>query len=704
MSIDAKRIVSIFIMIMIMSMMTLTGCGNNTNKATVDQSDTATEYVSDFEFFYRNLQPRNYVVPAKAFAGGKGTEDDPYQISNAAELAYLSQQSNLEDTKAAAEYCSAYYVLTDDIVINKRADGENWLEKSPEFAWYPIADGTYGHKFTGVFDGEDHTVSGIFINEELSEGDSTSLAYGLFGENQGTIKNLKLDKSVIWVSGAADRVGALAGSNVKISDVVGKIENCIVNAEVYGYDADMGGVAGYNSGTVSDCDFSGIVKILKEKQANSSIGGIVGINSGTIDSCTNNSKNISISGGSIDAGGIAGAVHDGIISGCVNNGSVNGSKRVGGIVGVVFLSNVGGDYKSHGIEVKSCVNNGSLSNTNEGIGGIVGEADLDNSEYSIQVVDCENRCDLSGGTDGVARYVGGIIGHMGVVGKVVDTSRITVSRCKNTAKLSGDNVGGVIASAFLAASCLEVSDCQNDGVITAEKYGSGIVAFWQIHTSNNVLKTTISRCSNTGSVTTDYLGGGIIGMMTSPEATKAGDKFTLTIDGCTNDAELVSKSFNAFVGGIAGSLDAPYSDISVKNCTAKGKIAFPDHDVDANMADLKKEERMELSRMGGGIVGRIGSGMYLTTMIEERSASAVNNPDAKLVFSDCVSEIAFDAPDEGEYTFTEDNEVVFKNLFGGIIGDFAGEDGTDFLVKDCTYSNAERGLGNKELPDIGTKK
>ena len=704
MNIYAKRMSSLLVACMFLILIVLTGCGSNNNTATVDQATDETEYVSDFEFFYRNIQPRNYVAPAESFAGGTGTENDPYQISNVAELAYLSQQCNLGDTKVSKEYCSAHYILTDDIIINERINEENWLEKSPEYAWYPIADGTYGHEFTGVFDGGGHTVSGAFVNEERTEKDDTSIAYGLFGKNNGTIKNLKLDKSVVWVSGTADKVGALIGNNIKVNDIEGKVENCTVNAEVYGYNANMGGVAGYNNGTVSDCSFDGIVKILKEEQTNSAIGGIVGYNSGTIRSCTNNSDDISTLGGSIDAGGIAGTAHDGSISECVNNSSVKGSKRVGGIVGNIYVSSVGGEYKSQGVEVKNCINKGAVLNSQEGIGGIVGDVALDNSEYLIRIVDCENDFDLSNDTDGVGRDVGGIVGHMSVSGKSFDTSSITISGCKNTANLSGNNVGGIIASTFLSKSGFEVSDCQNSGAVTAENYGSGIIAFFQIHTSDNAINTTITKCGNTGSITTDSLGGGIIGIMTMPETTKAGDKFSFTIDDCTNNADLICNNNNAFIGGIAGSIDAPDSEVSVINCAAEGKITFTDVGVDSEMKNIKKEERMELSRMGGGIAGRLGSGMYLTTQKENRDASAVNNPDAKIVFSDCNSKMVFDAPDESKYTYTEDNEPIFKNIFGGIIGDFAGEEGTDFLVKNCIYSNVDRGLGNEELPDIGMRK
>ena len=56
------------------------------------------------------------IAPATAFAGGNGTEGNPYRISNAAELALL--QAKLADGAQAANYYNKSYVLTADIVLN----------------------------------------------------------------------------------------------------------------------------------------------------------------------------------------------------------------------------------------------------------------------------------------------------------------------------------------------------------------------------------------------------------------------------------------------------------------------------------------------------------------------------------------------------------------------------------------------------------
>ena len=70
---------------------------------------------------------------ATQFSGGTGTEKDPYQISNGGELAYLAQLVNENNS----EYSSAYYILTEDIVLNS-GECEDWENSAPAHEWTPI--------------------------------------------------------------------------------------------------------------------------------------------------------------------------------------------------------------------------------------------------------------------------------------------------------------------------------------------------------------------------------------------------------------------------------------------------------------------------------------------------------------------------------------------------------------------------------------
>ena len=76
---------------------------------------------------------------AAGFAGGSGTEDDPYLISNGSELAYLAQQVN-----SGNRYENVHFKLTNDIYLNDTTDWELW--------------GTTGSSSTGKADTRDEVI------------------------------------------------------------------------------------------------------------------------------------------------------------------------------------------------------------------------------------------------------------------------------------------------------------------------------------------------------------------------------------------------------------------------------------------------------------------------------------------------------------------------------------------------------------------
>ena len=95
---------------------------------------------------------------ATEFAGGTGTESDPYLIETGAQLAYLAQQTN-------QGYSGYYYKLIADIELNSdvlTADFE--LNGTPANTWTPIGISNY---FSGYFDGGNHIVSGVYVPESF---------------------------------------------------------------------------------------------------------------------------------------------------------------------------------------------------------------------------------------------------------------------------------------------------------------------------------------------------------------------------------------------------------------------------------------------------------------------------------------------------------------------------------------------------------
>ena len=111
------------------------------------------------------------------------------------------------------------------------------LQGSSSSKWTPI--GTESTPFSGIYDGEKHTILNLYI-------DTTSEMQGLFGYNKGTIKNIGIESGEI--KNAGQRTGAILGYNKE-----GTIEGCYNKINVNAV-ADCGGICGRNDGgTIRRC-------------------------------------------------------------------------------------------------------------------------------------------------------------------------------------------------------------------------------------------------------------------------------------------------------------------------------------------------------------------------------------------------------------------------------------------------------------------
>lgn len=303
-----------------------------------DEVQEEESIVQPYEHQHRDVGESVYREAARAFAGGDGTENSPYEISSAEELQYLAELLSDPENRST-EYRTQNYILTADISLNDASDYENWGTERPEYDWRSIgAEAT----FTGVFDGNGHTISGLYQNKDLQEdnADASSDHSGLFADVYcATIKNLNLTDVYIEVSGDASKAGGIAGNAAKT-----QILNCTVNGTVIGYDGYYGGITGSASGTISGCEFDGTVKAVKDLKNGQSglayLGGITGDFSSAVSAVESdrdekaedfagivncvNKGNIEAEKGSASAhalGGIAGS-NSARITGCVNEGTV----------------------------------------------------------------------------------------------------------------------------------------------------------------------------------------------------------------------------------------------------------------------------------------------------------------------------------------------------------------------------------------------
>ena len=320
-----------------------------------------------------------------------------FEISTAEQLAGLAKLVNNGNN-----FSGKTILLTADIVLNDTSDWEDWENSAPKNSWSSIGSNSGNSKnpFSGTFDGQGHTVSGIYI-------DSEDYSLGLFGENKGTIKNIGVTESYIKGYFAAS-TGGVCGCNDS-----GTISNCYNSGTVNGTGdyASTGGVCGVNAngGTISNCYNSGTVS--ETGTDYTYVGGVCGGNySGTISNCYNSST----VNGNECVGGVCGYNTD-TISNCYNTGTVSG---------IGDFSNTGGVCgKNYGGTIFNCYNSGTV-NGNGYIGGVCGD------NYGGTISNCYNSGIVNGGS-----YVGGVCGYN--IGG-------TISNCYNSGTVNGNGyIGGV---------------------------------------------------------------------------------------------------------------------------------------------------------------------------------------------------------------------------------------------------------------------
>lgn len=268
-------------------------------------------------------------MPQPVLRGGTGEENDPYQISTAAQLAYLAKQVN-----EGTDYQRVHFRLVSDLDLSGKE-------------WTPI--GTDGKIFWGGFDGGGHTITGMTI-----KGDRDYV--GLFGECKNFTASSSYIKSVTVkranISGHS-HVGAIAGEGANISDCY-SIENTICAAWC------VGGICGSLTGNISGCYNSSSVS------GNSTAGGIMGSASyertvGVVEYCYNIGA-VTVRQQDSSVGGITGAsAHRYNISNCLNCGKITGNgKNVGGIAG-----STDSNYMNF---IGNCYYNSDLNNAGVGEG------------------------------------------------------------------------------------------------------------------------------------------------------------------------------------------------------------------------------------------------------------------------------------------------------------------------------------------------
>ena len=518
-----------------------------------------------------------------------GSVNNPYVIRTQAQLERLSaivasgsavnsiyNSTNYPYAKATDKsFANAYFVLDGNISMSEQS--------------VPI--GNSSTKFSGTFDGKNHTISNLKTSGQYS---------GLFGYvNGATIQNLTVNvANNAGATSAGGLVGAVNGTTT--------IRNCTVNGTISGTH-QVGGFVGFAQGvyqdntlvlpcnlTIEGCINNATVTTTSQASDNNrtSAGGFVGyVNAGatvTIKSytdengqtkkSTNNGKiSTTSSADNKGVGGFVGYSYGKItLTDCVNekNATITGKERVGGLVGyigkadsdsqkemvisgcenkatvtsnstndVYGIGGIVGYNSGHKVAITNCINSGAITGTHE-TAGIIGYSD--HSEIS--------NCTNSGAVSGFAT-VGGIVGKMGG-GSIVSCKNTATVKASKARDIDGDgNLDGAYLGGIAGWTNGNVNNCYNSGTVTTEtSWGysnivGGIVGFL-------VNGKTVSYCYNSGTIVGSSQIGGIIGYLTGALTTVTYCYHSGRINSVWNENNVAKGSLGYITGNDTSVLDS----------------------------------------------------------------------------------------------------------------------------------------------------
>jgi len=384
--------------------------------------------------------------PVRAqYGGGTGELNDPYLI-------YTSEQMNTIGTDL--DDWDSHFKLMADIDLSGYTGTD-----------FNIIGIDHGDAFSGVFDGNGHTISNFSYTS--SNGDYIGLFRYVSGQS-AQIKDLGLIAPDVN-AGTRRHVGSLAG-NVNS----GTITNCYAEGGSVAGKTWVGGLVGYNRGSLKDCSSTCSVS------GDYEVGGLVGNHTGEITNCyaggeifgrqnsgglaggsSGTIKNSSaagiVGGGGRTVGGLVG-YNSGLLSSCSAGGDVFGDEHVGGLAG------------SSSASIINCYATGGVFGT-DNVGGLVGST-------GASIVNCYAIGGVSGTT-----YVGGLVGLRGNGGTIftsfwdIETSGQLTSdggTAKTTAEMLNPNT-------FMDAGWNFVGAPDGPSDIWAEPDGGGYpILCWQL--------------------------------------------------------------------------------------------------------------------------------------------------------------------------------------------------------------------------------
>lgn len=291
-----------------------------------------------------------------------------------------------EELISFSKECSNDAYSIDKLVILKNDINLSGYEFSP----IPV--------FSGIFDGNGCTISGLSIN---CSGSFQGLIR--YATDKSIIRNLIVDITLV-ANGSGSYIGGIAGSNsgmivgcstigsiegvsscggiVGLNNIDGIIVNCTNKATISAINKPAG-IAGFNYGSIGGCGNEGSIQF--KEGSNFDAGGIAAISGGRIVNCANTGE-IGLSDRGYNVGGIVGRVN-GYVSECTNNGNVSGLKDIGGIAGQF-------DPRFTYVEIPTLLTNeDAIASDPDSDDGNINDNELEDSDDDSELGDSDNDSD-----------------------------------------------------------------------------------------------------------------------------------------------------------------------------------------------------------------------------------------------------------------------------------------------------------------------
>lgn len=417
---------------------------------------------------------------ADAFAGGSGTESDPYLIECGTQLALLAQMANTSNDGLAG----LYFKLIQNVHLG-------------ELEWTPIGT-NQDHYFSANFDGNGKTIYTFKITD-LPDDQWYMRCAGVFGyANGATIENLKVTDFVLDVKAENFLMaGGIAGYLIN-----SKISDCSANGAIYFNEGAIyaGLLAGHAEQTeISNCTSQGTITS-EDDPDYCIVGGLIGLS----ESCSyaNCTADVNISGISAISGALCGSVEVTTLTHCSASGSIFVTDNT--YMTEACMGGLIGDAASSTLE--HCFSTVSVTAGSDYIvkaGGLIGKS-TDNT-----VLSCYATGDVSI-TKGTNRlYAGGFIGYSQGGTSIQDSS------ATGDVNISVNESHSISAGGLVGDSGGEILRCYATGNVLAKTESTDVLIFVYagglVGQSDN---TAIDSCYATGNATaigsTSVYAGGLV--------------------------------------------------------------------------------------------------------------------------------------------------------------------------------------------------